>query len=169
MTHPSARYYFGCLSARAAESSTRLDRTAGAAGKDSREGGCEKGFSHQQSEITARMIGAEVWRPFADPPSRAMGNTGVAAGTPSSVLARMGTSAVPSLLTVETTGFREPADEWDKLLDVLNRSFVVTEKREYLEDPAALIKDSLDPAVVHPRWRIVVRRWEQIGRFAGGE
>jgi hypothetical protein len=147
MTHPSARYYFGCVSVRMEETDSR------GVGRDSHPRGLR--------------IDARSWRRFAEPPTVALHNLDAACGTPSAIIEHMENTAVPSLLTLETTGFREPADDWDQLLKVLNGSFMVTDEREYLEDPAASLKDWLDPAVTHPRWRIVVRQWAPVGPHAG--
>lgn len=132
MTHPSARYYFGRRSARV---------EAAAIG------------------ATSWRIDARAWRRFAEPPTPALGNFGVACATPDSILSRMKTAPAPSLITVETTGFRELADNWGALLSVLDQSFSVASRRAYLPDRDAALKDRLDPAIAHARWRIVVRWW----------
>ena len=138
MTHPSARYYFGCSSVRRAD-------------------------SQQQSLHQRRWkIDAELWRQYAEPPSIALRNSDLACGTPTAILQEMESTSLHSLVTVETAGFREPAEDWEDLLKVLTRSFAVTWERDYLEDPTAALKDWLDPAVTHPGWRIMVRRWEPI-------
>jgi hypothetical protein len=140
MTHPSARYYFGCLSVR---------QVAVQAGRPSWK------------------VGLRDWRRFADPPTGPSSDSDAACGTPSSVLDRMKRQPVPVLLTIETTGFHELAEAWDKLLAELGRSFILTQPQQYLEDPAAVLKDWLDPTVTHPRWRIVVRIWELRDRASG--
>lgn len=133
MTHPSARYYFGCRSAR---------KEAASAG------------------VSPWRIDPAVWRRYADWPTPALANFAVACGTPASMLERMENAPVPALLTIEATGFRELADDWGELFAVLGRGFEMTWENRYLRDPDAGWKNRVDPVVAHPRWRIVVRRWE---------
>ncbi len=132
MTHPSARYYFG------------------------------RRFAREQAAAIGAApwrISARHWRRFAEPPTPALGNFGVACATPDSILGRMKETPVPLLITVETTGYRELADNWGELLSVLDQFFQETSRHPYLPDRDAALKDRLDPAIAHARWRIVVRWW----------
>ncbi|MFH1416740.1 MAG: hypothetical protein ABII12_00420 [Planctomycetota bacterium] len=134
MTHPSARYYFGLYRCR--ETDTEFGRSS-------------------------RRVDAQRWRRYAEPPNRTLGNFEIACATPTSVLDSMMTGPAPSIVTVETAGFREPADDWGELHALLDRAFVEVEveRKEYLEDPDAAWKDRTDPHYQHPKWRIVVKRW----------
>lgn len=82
------------------------------------------------------------------------------AATPESILTRMKTAPVASLATVQTAGFARLPD-WQALQAELSRAYRLVDERRYLEDPDAAWKDRLDPNVRHPRWRIVVKRWER--------
>lgn len=137
MTHPSARYYFGLRYAKM--------------GAEERAG-------------PSWRVDPQTWRRLADLPSKDLRNLDVACATPNSMLEQMETAPVPWLLTIETTGYQELADNWGELYGVLARSFSATQTRQYLQDPDARWKDRLDPAVAHPSWRIVVRRWDVIPR-----
>jgi hypothetical protein len=132
MTHPSARYYYACLS---------LEQAARA------------------TTDSAARVDARGWRRRAEAPSLKLGNFEVACGTPESVLDLMSDAPVSALVTLETAGFRELADDWGELHDVLRRTFEVADCRRYLEDPQAEWKDRLDPTFRHPRWRIVLQHW----------
>lgn len=133
MTHPSARYYFGLDYVR------NSDPSPGRA---------------------SSRVPAASWARAAEWPDRQQGTLEIACGTPSSVLEFMNDEAAPSLVTLETSGFAEAADDWGELHAVLERAFIETDRREYLEDPDAALKDRIDPNVHHPRWRITVRTWE---------
>jgi hypothetical protein len=133
MTHPSARYYFGC----------RLARQEAVA-----------------TGMPSWRVSPGAWRRFAAPPTSAVGNFGVACGTPASILDRIKHSPPPVIVTVETSGFREPADGWGELQGVLERSYTEVSEQVHLKDPDAAWKDRVDPAVAHARWRIVVRWWQ---------
>jgi hypothetical protein len=163
MTHPSARYYFGCLAV----------RTAQTGGTDQAALPVDIGKSSVQQDRQSPdrwpwKIDGSSWRRYAEPPGAALNNLHSACGTPASILERMRSAPVPSLATVETAGFRELADQWGDLLAALNQSFTVTGTREYLEDPAAAFKNWLDPTVTHPRWRIAVRLWRHLPPPADG-
>lgn len=133
MTHPSARYYVGCGLAR---------EEALAIG------------------MPSRRVSPAAWRRYAAPPTSELGNFGVSCGTPESVLNRMERSPLPVIVTVETSGFREPADGWGELLTVLENSYTEASCQTHLRDADAAWKDRVDPTVTHARWRIVVRRWQ---------
>jgi hypothetical protein len=133
MTHPSARYYYGL----------RMSRQHA-----------------QQSGGPKWKADGQSWRRFAEPPSSDLGSLDLACGTPSSVLERMVDEPLPSLLTLETAGFRELADQWGELRAVLDRSYVLVDQQTFLEDPDSGLKDRLDSTIRHPRWRIVVRCWQ---------
>ncbi len=148
MTHPSARYYYG------------LDYARRAAREDS-HGNAPSATDARPGAATTERVPAAVWRRAAEWPDRALDNFDVACGTPASVLELMTDRPVPSLVTLETSGFAEAADDWGELHAVLERAFVETDRREYLEDPDAALKDRIDPNVHHPRWRITVRTWQK--------
>ncbi|MFQ5429097.1 MAG: hypothetical protein ACE5E1_02200 [Phycisphaerae bacterium] len=81
------------------------------------------------------------------------------AGTPRSVLDAMQTGRLRRLVTFETAGFARLPD-WAALHAAIDAAYDLEgEPRRYLEDPNAAWKDRIDPAVRHPRWRIVVRHW----------
>ena len=65
---------------------------------------------------------------------------------------------VPAVVTLETAGFVNSPD-WVALHEMLERSYVMVNERQYLRDPDAAWKDALDPGVRHPTYRIVVRHW----------
>jgi len=136
MTHPSGRYYLGCRLAR-------------------------------QETVAIGMpswrIDPRAWRRFAAPPTADIGNFSLACGTPTSILKRMERSPVPVIVTIETSGFREPADGWGELLAVLDGAYAEASRQAHLQDPDAGWKDRVDPTVRHGHWRIVVRRWELRG------
>lgn len=129
MTHPSARYYYAHVP-----------------------------LQRNSQPVRTSATRAEVWRQFAMPPSALEDNFGMAAGTPTSVLALMEAGPVPAVVTLETAGFVNLSD-WVALHKVLARSYEMTNERHYLRDPDAAWKDALDPGVRHPPYRIVVRRW----------
>ncbi len=134
MTHPSARYYFSLHRCRETEA---------------------------VSDQSSRCVDAQRWRRYAEPPNRTLGNFDIACATPTSILDCMMSGPVPSIMTVETAGFRELADDWGELHALLDRAFVEVEaeRKEYLADPDAAWKDRIDPQFNHPKWRIVVKRW----------
>ncbi|MBN2563565.1 MAG: hypothetical protein JXQ75_21815 [Phycisphaerae bacterium] len=132
VTHPSGRYYHGCAFA-------------------ARSGG-------GRPELPAKVDRC-LWRSLADLPAAGRERHDAMAATPETILPFVEKSAVPALVTIQTAGFAELPD-WASLQAALDRNYVVAETRAYLEDPDAAWKDRLDPDVRHPRWRIVVRRWE---------
>ncbi len=68
-----------------------------------------------------------------------------------------------TLTTLETSGFMKLPD-WAELRAVLIRRYAPAgEPHEYLEDPEAALKDRIDPAFRHARWRITVTIWRRKG------
>ncbi len=132
MTHPSARYYYALELMRSADSP---------AGRGWR-------------------VDPRRWRNLAEPPGGELDNVAVAAPTPSSALEKMAANPPSTVVTLETAGFAHRAG-WRELWRALESGYRETPDRvEYLADRDAAWKDRLDPKVHHPRWRIVVRRWE---------
>jgi hypothetical protein len=132
MTHPSARYYYALELMRSADSP---------AGRGWR-------------------VDPHRWRNLAEPPGGELDNVAVAAPTPHSALEKMAAEPPSRVVILETAGFAHRAG-WRELRRALENGYEEpSEPVEYLEDQDAGWKDRLDPKVHHPRWRIVVRRWE---------
>lgn len=146
-SHPSARYYFAVWCAGRIHTPER-----------SSEGNARPAEQRIVSRLGWRMAFEEQERSRRYPDWLTW-----APHTPDAVLRFLpadGTApAVPSITTVETAGFSVLPD-WQSVQERLDRHYVLKSERTYLEDPEAGWKNRLDPNVKHPRWRIVVRRWE---------
>lgn len=142
MSHPAARYYL----ARAVAN----DKTRRAVPPNNRTSWWKR----------ERTVLAD-WRSAVECQEDGTGpQAGPGGMTPAAVLGLVDRQAAPRvIMTVQTAGFVALPD-WESLQSALDERYVLTNEQRHLEDPAAAWKDRLDPNVRHPRWRIVVRRWE---------
>ena len=147
-SHPSARYYFAVWGA------DRLQLLA-------------RGIDGNDDLAEYSIVDRDGWRGAFEEQDREFrysDRSSWAPHTPDAALRFLPRDhpslAAPVVTTVETAGFAVLPD-WRRVQESLDRNYGLTKERTRLEDPEAEWKDRLDPSVRHPRWRIVIRRWEQ--------
>jgi hypothetical protein len=118
-THPSVRYYFGCM---------------------------------DRAKWTGRMpIDRWIARSeFVFNPAQALERL-------DSIPLRSETGQPLTVCTIRTASIRADDAGWPALDAWLSENMLLDHEEKLLPDPEAALKDRLDPAYVHPAWRVIVQ------------
>lgn len=146
LSHPAAAYY----TARCVANSAHPDGMS--------PGGPTGARQAHRSAFEARLTPSRQWSPESQWPD-VLSPEGAAQALEQGAKGSLVPAALRRIVVIESAEFQNDAG-WAALRTQLAARYSLSERRSFLPDPDAELKDRLDPRFKHPKFRIEVLTWD---------